>query len=55
MRIAYNIITYLVSPVYGLYWLFRGLTNPDYRVFPSMCDVVMRATAKTEIYRTGLR
>ena len=31
MRIAYNIITYLVSPVYGLYWLFRSLTNPDYR------------------------
>jgi len=30
MRTAYNIITYLFSPVYGLYWLFRGLTNRDY-------------------------
>jgi len=30
MRIAYDIITYLLSPIYGLYWLFRGLTNRSY-------------------------
>jgi len=30
MRFAYNIITYLLSPVYALYWLSRGLTNRDY-------------------------
>jgi len=30
MRILYDILTYLLSPVYGLYWLFRGLTNRDY-------------------------
>ncbi len=30
MRIAYNIFTYLLSPIYGLYWLFRGLTNRSY-------------------------
>jgi len=31
MRFAYNIITYLLSPVYGLYWLFRGISNKSYR------------------------
>ena len=31
MRFAYNIITYLLSPVYGLYWLFRGVSNKSYR------------------------
>ena len=30
MRFAYNIITYLLAPVYGLYWLFRGITNRAY-------------------------
>jgi len=30
MRFAYNILTYLLSPVYGLYWLFRGIANHDY-------------------------
>ena len=31
MRFAYNIITYLLAPVYGLYWLFRGISNKSYR------------------------
>lgn len=30
MRFFYNIITYLVAPVYAVYWLFRGLANSDY-------------------------
>lgn len=30
MRFIYNIITYLVAPVYSLYWLFRGFANRDY-------------------------
>ena len=30
MRFAYNIITYLLTPIYGLYWIFRGLTNRTY-------------------------
>ena len=30
MRFAYNALTYLLSPVYGLYWIFRGITNRDY-------------------------
>lgn len=32
MRFAYNVITYLLSPVYGLYWIFRGITSRDYWV-----------------------
>lgn len=30
MRFGYNVLTYLLSPVYGLYWLFRGITNRTY-------------------------
>lgn len=30
MRFAYNIITYLLLPVYALYWIFRGLTTRTY-------------------------
>lgn len=32
MRFAYNVFTYLLAPVYGLYWIFRGITNRDYWV-----------------------
>ena len=30
MRFAYNVFTYLLSPVYGLYWIFRGIKNRAY-------------------------
>jgi 3-deoxy-D-manno-octulosonic-acid transferase len=30
MRFAYNAFTYLLSPVYGLYWIFRGIKNRSY-------------------------
>jgi 3-deoxy-D-manno-octulosonic-acid transferase len=30
MRFAYNVLTYLLSPVYGLYWIFRGIKNRSY-------------------------
>ncbi len=30
MRFAYNVFTYLLSPVYGLYWIFRGIRNRSY-------------------------
>jgi len=30
MRFAYNVFTYLLSPVYGLYWIFRGVKNRSY-------------------------
>lgn len=30
MRFAYNVFTYLLSPVYGLYWIFRGFKNRSY-------------------------
>jgi len=30
MRFAYAILTYLLSPVYALYWLFRGLNDNAY-------------------------
>ena len=32
MRFAYNVFTYLLSPVYGLYWIFRGIKNRSYWV-----------------------
>lgn len=32
MRFVYNVVTYLLSPVYGLYWIFRGIANRDYWV-----------------------
>ena len=30
MRLAYNVFTYLLSPVYGLYWIFRGIKSRSY-------------------------
>jgi len=30
MRLGYNVLTYLLSPIYGLYWIFRGITNRTY-------------------------
>lgn len=30
MRFAYVLVTYLVSPLYALYWVFRGLVNRAY-------------------------
>jgi len=30
MRFAYNVFTYLLSPVYGLYWIFRGIKSRSY-------------------------
>jgi 3-deoxy-D-manno-octulosonic-acid transferase len=30
MRFAYGILTYLLSPVYAIYWIFRGITNRSY-------------------------
>jgi len=30
MRLAYQLLTYLLSPVYAGYWFFRGLTNRSY-------------------------
>ena len=30
MRLLYNLLTYLLSPIYGLYWIFRGFSNRAY-------------------------
>jgi 3-deoxy-D-manno-octulosonic-acid transferase len=30
MRIAYAVLTYLLSPVYACYWFFRGIVNRSY-------------------------
>lgn len=30
MRIAYALLTYLLSPIYALYWLFRGISERAY-------------------------
>ncbi|MFQ6006186.1 MAG: lipid IV(A) 3-deoxy-D-manno-octulosonic acid transferase, partial [Woeseia sp.] len=30
MRFAYVLVTYLVSPLYALYWIFRGVANRSY-------------------------
>jgi 3-deoxy-D-manno-octulosonic-acid transferase len=30
MRLAYVFLTYLLSPLYALYWIFRGLINQSY-------------------------
>ena len=30
MRLAYVILSYLLAPVYAMYWLFRGLAERDY-------------------------
>ena len=30
MRIAYDLLTYLLAPVYAGYWFFRGITNRSY-------------------------
>ena len=30
MRVAYSILTYLLLPVYGCYWFFRGIGNRSY-------------------------
>ena len=30
MRIAYDLLTWLLAPVYGCYWFFRGITNRSY-------------------------
>lgn len=30
MRFVYNVLTYLVAPIYSLYWLCRGFTNKAY-------------------------
>ena len=31
MRFAYVFVTYLLMPVYAVYWLARGLGNRSYR------------------------
>ncbi len=30
MRFAYVLLTYLISPLYAMYWIFRGLVNQAY-------------------------
>jgi 3-deoxy-D-manno-octulosonic-acid transferase len=30
MRIAYDLLTWLLAPVYACYWFFRGITNRSY-------------------------
>jgi len=30
MRFAYVLLSYLLSPLYALYWIFRGLLNQVY-------------------------